>query len=180
MSRQQQDARRLQELFADLLKADDADPLKMIASLAACEHRERQGGPFGGRVVKVYDGDTLSVQCRGVNRCVRLFGIDAPEDSQEYAAQATVFMKAVADNQIVTVAGLDVDMYGRLVAVVTLPDGRLLNHELVAGGFAWWYQHFAPRDTALQVLEVAAKRAGKGLWRLPDPVAPWDWRRDHK
>ena len=111
---------------------------------------------------------------------MRLFGVDAPEDSQEYAAQATVFPKAQADNQIVTVAGLDVDVYGWLVAVVTLPDGRLLNHELVAGGFAWWYQYFAPRDTALQALETSARAGGKGLWRLPDPVAPWDCRRANK
>ena len=89
-------------------------------------------------------------------------------------------MKAQADNQIVTVAGLDVDVYGRLVAVVTLPDGRLLNHELVAGGFAWWYRFYASNDMALQTLEAAAKASGRGLWAVPAAVAPWDWRRAHK
>ena len=174
------DAQRLQELFADLLRADDADPLKVIASLAACEFRERQEGPFSGRVLKVFDGDTLAIEQRGVNRCVRLFGVDAPEDSQEYAAQATVFMKAQADNQIVTVAGLDVDVYGRLVALVTLPNGQSLGHELVAAGFAWWYRFYASNDTALQALEAAAKASGRGLWADPAAVAPWDWRATHK
>ena len=49
---------------------------------------------------------------------------------------------------------------------------RVLNHELVLSGCAWWYQHFAPRDTVLQALEAAAKASGKGLWADPATIAP--------
>jgi endonuclease YncB( thermonuclease family) len=32
---------------------------------------------------------------------------------------------------------MDVDRYGRTVGEVILPDGRVLNHELVRAGLAW-------------------------------------------
>jgi endonuclease YncB( thermonuclease family) len=46
----------------------------------------------------------------------------------------------------VTVVVRDTDRYGRTVAVVILPDGRNLNHELVKRGYAWWYRKYASHD----------------------------------
>jgi endonuclease YncB( thermonuclease family) len=43
----------------------------------------------------------------------------------------------------------DRDRYGRLVAEVLLPDGRLLNQELVHAGIAWWYRQYAAHETTL-------------------------------
>jgi len=56
------------------------------------------------------------------------------------------------------------------------PDGRVLNHELVKAGFAWWYRRYAPDDDTLVQLEQEARDAKRGLWVDPHPVPPWQWR----
>ena len=72
---------------------------------------------------------------------------------------------------------MDVDRYGRTVGEVILPDGRVLNHELVRAGLAWWYRRYAPDDKTLEQLERGARGANRGLWADPNPVPPWEWRR---
>lgn len=59
--------------------------------------------------------------------------------------------------------------YGRMVGVVTLPDGRVLNHALVRAGHAWWYAKYAASETDLQAMETEAREAGRGLWSGPIP-----------
>lgn len=63
----------------------------------------------------------------------------------------------------------------RTIGDVTLPDGRILNQELIRAGLAWWYEKYS-KDTALRDLEEEARHAKRGLWIYPDPVAPWEWR----
>ena len=55
-------------------------------------------------------------------------------------------------------------------------DGRIVNHELVKAGFAWWYQKYAPDDETLKQLEHEAREAKRGLWVDPHAVPPWEWR----
>ncbi len=69
------------------------------------------------------------------------------------------------------------DKYGRTIADVILPDGRVLNHELVKAGFAWWYRTYAPDDELLKQLEHEARAAKRGLWADANPVPPWEYRR---
>ncbi len=71
----------------------------------------------------------------------------------------------------------DTDRYGRTVADVILVDGRTLNHELVRAGLAWRYRRYAPDIGTLAQLEAAARDAKRGLWSLPNPVPPWEWRK---
>ncbi len=68
------------------------------------------------------------------------------------------------------------DRYGRTIGEVSLPDGRVLNRELVKAGFAWWYRRYAPEDVRLEQLENEAREAGRGLWADAEPVPPWEWR----
>ncbi len=60
-----------------------------------------------------------------------------------------------------------------------LPDGRVLNHEIVKAGFAWWFRRYAPNDPILEGLEFQAREAKRGLWVLRDPVPPWEFRRNN-
>jgi hypothetical protein len=76
----------------------------------------------------------------------------------------------------VTVRPREHDRYGRLVAEVTLPDGRVLNEELVRQGWAWWYRRYAPDNATLATLESEAREARRGLWADQKPMAPWEWR----
>ncbi len=131
---------------------------------------------FTGRVVGVSDGDTIMVLHNGKGERIRLHGIDCPEKRQAFGNKAKQFTSELVFSKTVTVTVLDVDRYGRTVGEVILPDGPVLNHELVKAGLAWWYRMYAPDDGTLAQLEADAKAGKRGLWADAEPVPPWAWR----
>jgi endonuclease YncB( thermonuclease family) len=64
-----------------------------------------------------------------------------------------------------------------MVADIVLPDGRMLNKELVRSGNAWWYSQYDRDDAGLKVLEADAREQHKGLWAASNPMPPWEWRK---
>jgi micrococcal nuclease len=132
---------------------------------------------FTGKVVGVHDGDTITVLTDRTPVKVRLFGIDRPETGQDFGSRAKLATSELAFGKVVTVVPRHKDRYGRTVAEVVLPDGRILNHELVRRGLAWWYRKYAPNDASLARLEAESRTAKLGLWSIPDPTPPWTWRR---
>ena len=145
----------------------------------------REGRPipeFGltGRVVRVADGDTLSVLDKhNTQYKVRLHGIDTPERNQRYGKSAWNALSAMVSGKTVGVVVLGKDSYGRTDGTVYL-DGTNINLAMVAAGHAWWYRYYAPDDRPLQAAENAARAKKLGLWAEPDPLPPWDWRRQQK
>jgi len=77
----------------------------------------------------------------------------------------------------VTVESYGRDKYKRIIVDVFLPDGTNVNRELVAQGWCWHYEKYAPDDLILGGLGAAAKVAKKGLWADPNPVPPWEYRK---
>jgi hypothetical protein len=61
-------------------------------------------------------------------------------------------------------------------AVIVRLSKKNINVELVWEGWAWWYRKYAPKNKELAAAEVAARKAGRGLWADPKPIPPWDWR----
>jgi hypothetical protein len=57
---------------------------------------------------------------------LRLHGIDAPESGQDFGVRAKAAAAELAFGKVVTVRLLGTDRYHRGVALVVLPDGRLL------------------------------------------------------
>jgi micrococcal nuclease len=98
---------------------------------------------------------------------------------QPFGTAAKHFTSELAFGKIVTVVSMGKDRYGRTIADVFLPDNRLLNHELVKVGFAWWFKKYALGDETLKQLEADARKAKRGLWIEKEPVPPWEWRREH-
>lgn len=127
-------------------------------------------------VVKVHDGDTITVLSQNTSQRLRLAGIDCPESDQPYGAEATETTKTLALNIEVTVTPITTDRFGRTVAEVTLQDGRSLAHELVKTGACWWFRKYAPNDVELKRLEIEARKQGLGLWATESPMSPWEWR----
>ena len=139
-----------------------------------------EAAPFTGEVVGVLDGDTIEVMHNGKAERVRLYGIDCPEKGQPYgnnAKQATSALIFLVD---VTLQIHGKDKYGRILADVLLRDEANVNHELVKEGWCWWYRKYAPGDARLAALEAEARDAKKGLWRSPESVPPWEWRKTLK
>ncbi len=140
-------------------------------------------------VVKVYDGDTF--RCRldnGEEVKVRLIGIDTPESRRNRKAyrdakregksveeivrlgkKASAFTKKLIPPGTVVYLETDVqvhDRYGRLLAYVYLPDGRMLNEVLVEEGYATAYT-FPPNvkySERFVELQRKAMKERKGLW----------------
>ncbi len=131
---------------------------------------------FSAKVVGVADGDTITVLRDRTQVRVRIDGIDCPESGQAFGGRAKQFTSELTFGKVVRVRPHNKDRYGRTVADVVLPDGRVLNRELVRAGFAWWFHKYAPRDTRLARLEAEAKWARRGLWSDAGPVPPWEWR----
>jgi endonuclease YncB( thermonuclease family) len=131
---------------------------------------------FMSTVLSVTDGDTLTVLVNGTRGKVRLSGIDCPESDQPFGSQATQLTTQLAMEKAVTVTDLGRDKYHRLLGEVVLPDGRMLNRELVREGFCWWYRKYASGNRELERLETEAREARRGLWADPNPMPPWEWR----
>lgn len=143
--------------------------------------------PFRARVVGVYDGDTILIRPSGSTRwqAIRLFGIDAPEydppSVQRFGAAAYDYVVDRAGQEDVTIRPVSRDWYGRIIADVVLPDGKLLNTEVISAGLGWVYRRYTaePRESQWLALEAAARSAKLGLWADDSPVAPWVWRQSH-
>ncbi len=141
-----------------------------------CAAASTLAADFTGRVVGVADGDTITVLSKGKPVRIRLHGIDCPEKRQAFGKRAKQFTSRLTYGKEVTVKDHGLDRYGRTIGDVLLPDGRVLNRELVKAGFAWWYRRYAPDDETLAQLEREARGAQRGLWADPHAVPPWEWR----
>lgn len=133
---------------------------------------------FTGKVVKVADGDTITVLVDNKMIKVRLDGIDCPEKGQPWGKAARNFTCIFAFNEIVTVEEQGTDKYGRTLGIVILSDKTNLNQELLSAGLAWWYWKYSD-DKYLGELEQEARENQQGLWRDSNPVPPWEWRKGH-
>ena len=146
--------------------------LALLLAFTACVHAQK-AECFSGKVVSVTDGDTIKVLRDGKEVRVRLTGVDCPEKAQPFGEYAKEFAEKLALKKAVKVTVEGTDRYGRTLGEVTLPDGRILNRELLKAGFAWWYERYAPCNMGYEQLEREARLAGRGLWPMP----PWEYRK---
>jgi endonuclease YncB( thermonuclease family) len=126
-------------------------------------------------VVGVTDGDTVFVMHNGRAAKIRLTGIDCPEMGQAFGVNARRFVSEQCFGKWVTIKETGTDKYGRTLGDVVLPDGTVLNQELVRAGLAWWYRQYS-HDQTLAALEKEARSAKRGLWTDADAIPPWEFR----
>lgn len=143
-----------------------------------------QAETISGRVARVYDGDTFTID--GHPTRVRLWGIDAPERKQtcqdarsrpypcgERARQA---LESAALGRRVVCAVQDHDRHRRPVARCSV-QGADLGGFMVEAGYATDYRAFS--GGAYARAERAARRERRGLWsgRFEPPSS---WRARHR
>lgn len=129
-----------------------------------------------GKVVGISDGDTIKILWKSRTLKIRLYGIDCPERKQAFGTRAKEFTASLCAGETVEVISYGEDRYGRILGEVILPDGRSLNQELVLNGYAWYFYKYA-NDPHLHALEKEARAEKRGLWKDPNPVPPWDFRK---
>jgi len=109
-------------------------------------------------VLRVVDGDTLTINHNGRKESIRLIGIDTPESKSNKKARKDA-MRSNEDLRTIVSLGKEAaqfvktlvhpgdpvfiefdrqtrDKYGRLLGYVYLADGTMLNEEIVRAGYA--------------------------------------------
>lgn len=118
-----------------------------IAILLGAAAPHSHAATLSGQVVKVADGDTVTVLAQnGTRYRVRFLGIDAPEKNQTFGQDSRQNLDRLVYRKQVTVDYNGNDRYGRIVGKVLL-DGKNINLEQIKSGCAWYYRHYA-KDVA--------------------------------
>lgn len=85
------------------------------------------------------------------------------------------------------------DRYGRDLGKVWIQPGDCptcgktldANYAQLLAGMAWWYRYYAkeqsPEDRGrYESAEDEARKRKWGLWAAPNPINPYDWRKDNR
>jgi micrococcal nuclease len=139
-------------------------------------------------VLRVVDGDTLTINHNGRKESIRLIGIDTPESKPNKKARKDATRNS---EDLATIVGLGKeaakfvktlvhpgdpisiefdrqirDKYGRLLGYVYLADGTMLNEEIVRAGYAnlmTYPPNVRYRDRFLRAYHEAREN-NRGLW----------------
>lgn len=158
---------------------------KRVLALAVCGWVwvwAAQADTLRGRVVSVADGDTVTVlDAQKVQHKVRLSGIDAPEKSQAFGQRAKDHLSDLVFGQTVEVDFNKSDRYGRLVGKVVV-QGQDANLKQLHAGMAWHYKEYEREQPPEERKRYAqaeddARTQRVGLWKDPQPIPPWEFRR---
>ena len=131
-----------------------------------------------GKVVRVSDGDTLTLLVERTQVKVRLVEIDAPESKQAFGERSRKSLGDMCAGQQATVRYTSRDKYGRVLGRVEC-QGLDANSEQIRRGMAWVYDRYVT-DRSLYALQNEARAGHLGLWADKRPTAPWDWRKQRK
>ncbi len=171
----------LRKNFLMLLCASALTLLPACGSFAA----DYTGRPVEGRVVRVADGDTITLLTEDKEQVkIRFSGIDAPEKGQPWGQRSRQSMGALVAGRIVSAYVGKTDRYGRSVAVV-FAGGEDVGLEQLRRGLAWAYTRYLgelPADKRREYLQAEreARQAKRGLWSDFRPQAPWEWRKSKR
>ena len=132
--------------------------------------------PLKAEVIGIQDGDTIEMKFiftgkkagfrMGKPVRIRFLHVNSPERGKPYYKIAKQFTSDKCFRKIVTIrhAG-NFDKYGRLLGEIVLPDGKVLNKELVKNGLAVHFKKYS-NSVEYSNLEIQAQRKKIGIWSL--------------
>lgn len=160
--------------------------LILTALNIACDSQAQDKPPDNVyKIIRVVDGDTIILDNK---ERVRLIGVDTLEkypsaklnrdaerthtDKELIKAmgrKASDFTKNLSEGKIVRLEYDQTkrDIYGRLLAYVYLPDGRLLNEEIILQGYGFAYLKYPFKPELMsrfREAETKARDEKRGLW----------------
>lgn len=169
-----------------------------LAALARPAHAEPSATPvsvFDGLVVGVSEGDRITVNHRGKELMVQLYGVAAPQTvkmdkytgwyktGQPYAEDAFRALSTKVLHQVVRVEvrGTLVkkgDANSTLAVAIVSVEGRNVNLEMLSEGWVWVYRKYLDRTDLPAYLsaERQARARKNGLWIQESPVPPWHFQ----
>ncbi len=132
---------------------------------------------YKGKIIKVVDGDTYFFQTGNRILKVRSFGIDAPEGNQPFGKESAEFLSKYIHREAMLVTHSH-DQYKRTLGTL-FTDGQDINLLAVKDGYAWHYKRHLD-DRRYAAAQEYARKNRLGLWKMPNPIAPWNWRHVEK
>jgi micrococcal nuclease len=146
----------------------------------------RDNSEDAARIMRVNDGDTVTVSINGRLERIRLIGIDAPEMGQGlWGEKAKKHLEDILYSSRNVYVEYDVerrDKYGRLLAYTRTTDGRLVNAEMLRDGYAVLFT-FPPNVKHVDEFTSSQRQARekkRGIWGKNGlSQLPVDWRRQH-
>jgi micrococcal nuclease len=148
------------------------------------------------KVVKVKDGDTVVVETQKGHKELRIWGIDAPEWGQPKSLEAKNKLKELVLNKHVRVRHPKTDDFNRDLAFITIEDTEShsdgvkssegapkeidVGSILISQGLAWCFSPDPEHKQGYETLEAKARNLGLGIWSMPNPKKPVDFRRENK
>ena len=160
----------------DVQKAASVAPSQLADVAAPLSDVPSPLPPDTYRVIKVVDGDTVDILMNGSTTRLRLIGLDTPE-TVDPRKPVQCFGLAASDTAKELLTGKAVriemdpsqgtlDKYGRTLAYIFLPDGRLFNEFMIAEGYGHEYTYRIPYayQSEFKAAEKKAREEKKGLW----------------
>lgn len=131
---------------------------------------------FSADVIGIMDGDTIELRTvsndpkagkrLGKNLRIRLLHVDTPEIGEPFRYAAKQFTSDACFRKTVKIIHNNkYDRFGRLLAEIQLPNGKILNQELVKAGFAKHFKKYSS-SSVYSDFEIAARVKKIGIWSL--------------
>lgn len=146
-------------------------------------HPSQPPAPPGYYHIKTFiDGDTIAVDMNGSTEKIRFIGVDTPETHdprkavQCFGVAAAAFTKKTIGSQPVRLQADPIntnrDRYNRLLRYVYLPDGTLVNAEIIKQGYGFAYTSFPfTKVDEFRQYQKQAQDQKLGLWSSCQPAA---------
>ena len=141
------------------------------------------------KVIKIYDGDTITISDGTHEIRVRLIGIDTPEMNEKnpilkkLAFQAKDYLSSLILNQFIYLQldhfnekSMHLDKFGRLLAYVyRFSDNLFVNAQMMRMGFSQEYERYAFEQLHyFRKLAAQAKAEKLGIWALMNSTNLYD------
>ena len=141
------------------------------------------------KVIKIYDGDTITISDGTHEIRVRLIGIDTPEMNEKnpilkkLAFQAKDYLSSLILNQFIYLQldhfnekSMHLDKFGRLLAYVYLfSDNLFVNAQMMRMGFSQEYEKYSFEQLHyFRKLAAQAKAEKLGIWALINSTNLYD------
>jgi len=152
-------------------------PTAATASTAGLPPNATPANTHAWKVVAVYDGDTVTcIDENNQQQKIRLAEIDAPEAKQDFGQASRQSLANMVFGRTIQVVDSGRDRYGRWIGRLYV-DGIDVNRQQIATGMAWHYADYS-KDKSLATVQAQAQAQRIGLWSQPNPMPPWDYRKN--
>jgi endonuclease YncB( thermonuclease family) len=164
-------------LVMHALRTPQESQSRSIAPVATQTSTRQPANEWQGVITDVIDGDTVLIYREPHQFSLRLAGIDAPELTQECGAESKAYLTKLSKKQAVNVSEVGKKVEGRVVGVVRLMDGTVINLRMVQEGYAWWRPNAEVDNLVLSRAERSAVSSKVGIWSFPwEHISPWRFR----